>query len=338
MANIMQRRIEERLTEKRQNLYHWLEEAPTEEKELCLCEDDTCVEGHLHVIDSSLEKAADGTLGVCKVCHGFVDEELLQMDYTSSVCLDHFSEEERRRLESELELSQIVQRALFPQKLPNIPGLELAAFSHPSEIIGGDYFDFFQLDDDAFGLVIADVVGHGVSAAMIMSSLQTALRTLASQSSSPANLLERVNHFYLHNINLTTFITVFMAHFDPGTGKLTYANGGHNPPLVLRHDGTTCWLKPTGAAIGLVEAYHPSSEAITLSKGDIFLLYTDGITEAMNEEREQFGTERLEKLVKQNADLGVQELATGIRLAVRDFTGGRPMADDTTIVVSKVTK
>ena len=143
------------------------------------CEDETCIDEHLHVIDESLVKLEDGTLGICEVCHGIVDENLLEMDYTACVCLDHYSDDERRRLESELELSQIVQRALMPKHAPHISGVEVAAFSRPAEIIGGDYFDFFKFKDGTHGLVIADVSGHGVSAAMLMSSLQTALQTIA---------------------------------------------------------------------------------------------------------------------------------------------------------------
>src|SRR5574341_2326552 len=247
------RRIEKGLVEKRENLYHWLESAPAEEKQVCLCEDDTCMDQHLNVIDASLKKAEDGTLGICKVCHGYVDDGLLEMDYTSNVCLDHFSPEERRRLEAELELSQIIQRALLPQELPSVPGMDLAVFSRPSDILGGDYFDFLEFKDGAFGMAIADVVGHGVSASIIMSSLQTALRTLVPQHDSPAKVLEQINHFYIHNINLTTFITAFLAHFDSKTQTLTYSNAGHTPPLVLRQQGNKkIWLKPTGAAIGLV--------------------------------------------------------------------------------------
>src|SRR5574342_227883 len=110
------------------------------------------------------------------------------MDYTAHVCLDHYSDEERQRLESELELSQVVQRALLPQRAPRISGVEIAGFSRPAEIIGGDYFDFFKFRDGSHGLVIADISGHGVSAAMLMSSLQTAIQTMAPDLDSPAEV------------------------------------------------------------------------------------------------------------------------------------------------------
>jgi RNA polymerase-binding transcription factor DksA len=141
MATNIFQRIQESLGEKQKNVTEFLESAPEKKRELC-CEDEREVQAHLHVIETSIEKAEDQTLGICTVCHGHVDSGLLEFDYTAHVCLDHYSEPERRRLEEELELSQIVQRALLPQDPPSIPGVELAAFSRPAAIVGGDYFDF----------------------------------------------------------------------------------------------------------------------------------------------------------------------------------------------------
>ncbi|HUE97835.1 MAG TPA: PP2C family protein-serine/threonine phosphatase [Anaerolineales bacterium] len=330
-------RIQEGLEEKQKEITEFLETAPETEKEICLGNDENCVETHLHVIESSLEKIDDNTLGVCVVCHGYVDASLLEMDYTAAVCLDHYSEEELRRLESELELSQVVQRALLPQRVPNISGVELAAFSRPSEIIGGDYFDFFQFRDGTHGLVIADVSGHGVSAAMLMSSLQTALRTMAPDTDSPAEILERINRFYIHNIRFTTFVTVFLARFDPTTLTLSYVNAGHNPPVVRRREGSTItWLKPTAPAIGLAEEFHPKMGSITFSEGDSLLLYTDGVTEVSNISNEEFGQERLAELVQQNADRPALDLLQAVRQAVSAFGVNRPLVDDVTMVSLKI--
>src|SRR5512147_451945 len=251
-------RIQEGLAEKQKEITEFLEVAPETEKEICCAEDECCVDEHLHVIETSLEKIEDQSLGICVVCHGYVDPQLLEMDYTAHVCLEHYSDEERRRLEEELELAQIVQRALLPQSIPDIRGVELAAFSRPSEIIGGDYFDFFQYRDGTHGLVIADVSGHGVSAGMLMSSLQTAIRTMAPDTDSPAEILERINRFYIHNIRFTTFVTVFLARYDASNRTLTYVNSGHNPPAVFRRNDLEIeWLTRTAPAIGLAEEYFP---------------------------------------------------------------------------------
>src|SRR5262245_10794085 len=266
MAIDIFQRIQWGLGEKRQNVTEFLETASEEEKDVCLCDDDTCIEEHIHVIDECLEKIGEHTLGICDICHGKVEAELLAMDYTASVCLDHYSDEERRRLESELELSQVVQRALLPQSAPRISGVEVAAFSRPAEIIGGDYFDFFKFRDGSHGLVIGDVSGHGVSAGMFMSSLQTAIQTMAPYVDSPAEILERINRFYIHNINFTTFVTVFLARFDPSALTLTYVNAGHNPPAVYRSANNEInWLMPTAPAIGLAESFFPRTETVTLS-------------------------------------------------------------------------
>ena len=337
MVTELYERIQEGLEEKQKEITEFLETAPEPEKDLCLGSDEGCIENHLHVIETSLERIDDQTLGVCVVCHGYVDAQLLEMDYTAAVCLDHYSDEERRRLESELELSQVVQRALLPQRIPDIRGVELAAFSRPSEIIGGDYFDFFQFRDGTHGLVIADVSGHGVSAGMLMSSLQTAIRTMAPDTDSPAEILERINRFYIHNIHFTTFVTVFLARFDPVTLTLTYVNAGHNPPAVRRRErAEILWLRPTAPAIGLAEDFHARMESIGFAGGDSLLLYTDGVTEVLNISNEQFGQERLAELVHQHADRTAPDLLQAVRQAVSAFGGNRPLVDDVTMVALKI--
>lgn len=337
MALDIFQRIHVSLDEKRQNVTEFLETASEVEKDVCLGDDTDCVEDHIHVIAESLEKIENHTLGICEVCHGVVDVALLEMDYTSQVCLDHYSEEERRRLESELELSQVVQRALLPQRAPVISGVEVAAFSRPAEIIGGDYFDFFKFRDGSHGLVIADVSGHGVSAGMLMSSLQTAIQTLAPDADSPAGILERINRFYIHNVNFATFVTVFLARFDPATLTLTYVNAGHNPPAVYRSaNNEVQWLRPTAPAIGLAEVFHPRTESVALSRGDSLLLYTDGVTEVLNTSNEQFGQDRLAELFLQSTHLTAPHLLQAVLQQTSAFGQNNPLADDLTMVALKI--
>ena len=336
MATNTYQRIQDGLAEKRQNLTEFLNSATEEKIELC-CEDEREVQEHLHVIETALEKVDDHTLGLCTVCHEYIDPGRLEMDYTAHVCLDHFSEPERRRLEAELELSAIVQRALLPQITPEIPGAELAAFSRPAAIVGGDYFDFFNFKDGAHGLVIADIPGHGVSAGMLMSSLQTAIRTMAPDTDSPFEILERINRFYIHNIHFTTFVTIFLARFDPVTHTLTYASAGHNPPDVVRkRTAEVTWLKPTAPAIGLAEEFHSRTELATLEHGDILFLYTDGVTEAVSPSLEQFGMGRLGELLGKNADLGANEIIQVVRRGLEAFAEGHALEDDTTFVALKL--
>jgi sigma-B regulation protein RsbU (phosphoserine phosphatase) len=330
--------VESGLLEKRQNLNRWLEETTPEKLQTQICSpDEEPVQAHLDVIDSAMQKAEEHTLGLCDVCHDYVNPNLLEMDYTSCVCLEHLSTRERKQLEMELEFLQTVQKALLPQQPPEIPELNLAAFSRPAQIVGGDYFDFLRFKDGAHGLVIADAMGHGVSASLLISSLQAALRTLVPESVSPAEVLQRVNRIFLHNINFTTFVTALLAHYEPATRTLTYCNAGHNPPLLLNtQDGSEAWLAPTGAAIGLMEVYVPTAQAIGLRQGDILLFYTDGVTEASGPRGELFGRERLAQVVRQNAGLPAQELIHRLRQALNDFSSGKPLEDDVTLLVCRL--
>jgi sigma-B regulation protein RsbU (phosphoserine phosphatase) len=334
-------RIRVNLLAKRHSLAEWLRAAPARTLQMRLGPAaEAGLKAHLSVLDTSIAKAKDHTLGRCQVCHGYVDPELLEMDYTSCICLDHFSEAERRLLEADLELAQKVQKALLPQQTPTIPGLELAVFSRPAQIVGGDYFDFFHFADGTHGLAIADVAGHGMSASLLMASLQTALHTLVPTANSPVEVLRHLNRFFVHNVHFTTFVTLFLACFDHTTQTLTYGNAGHNPPLLYCQHGNGSdpiyWLQPTGAAIGLVEEFQITTETVMLAQGDILLLYTDGVTEAMNAEEEQFGRERLSALVRQEPGLPAKELVQAVRQEVQAFISGEALADDTTIVVGKI--
>jgi sigma-B regulation protein RsbU (phosphoserine phosphatase) len=254
------------------------------------------------------------------------------------VCLGHYTEDELRQLESELELSQVVQRALLPQRVPSIGGFDIAAFSRPAQIVTGDYFDFLQFEDGTYGFVVADVSGHGVSAGMLMGSLQTVFHTLTPGTDSPVEVLQRINRLYIRNINFTTFVTAFFGRLDPQTRILSYASAGHNPPVLYRHStNEIAWLKPTGAAIGLMDDYRVYLETLQLQPGDTLLLYTDGIIEALNPQGDQqFGYDRLAEIVQQNDGLAANELTQKIRQALYDFTQTTMLADDITLIVCKV--
>jgi sigma-B regulation protein RsbU (phosphoserine phosphatase) len=335
------KQIRESLLEKRDNLTEWLRTTPPRKTQARLGPaDEQALHTHLHVLDTALEKAASGTLGVCTVCHGIIEPDLLEMDYTACVCLEHLSAEEIRDLESELELAQSVQRSLLPQQVPDTPALEIAAFSRPAQIVTGDYFDFLRFQDGAQGLAIADVAGHGVSASLYMASMQILLRTLVPASHSPADVVRQVHHLLIHNVRFTTFVTLFLGSFDSSAHRLTYCNAGHNPPLVFRKGGgmrdSTVWLRPTGPAIGLVEGAEFRAGTSLLLPGDILLLYTDGVTEALNPEGEEFGRERLAMLVEREWSLSAKGLVGAIRHELQEFTSGEPLADDTTIVVCKI--
>jgi sigma-B regulation protein RsbU (phosphoserine phosphatase) len=332
-------RIRESLQRQRQSLLDWLQYTPAAKKQINLGPvAEAAVQAHLHLLDTALAKAEDKTLGVCRICHDYVEPDRLEMDFTTNVCLSHYSAEEMRRLEAELELAHKVHKALLPQELPQIRGLQLAAFIQPADIVGGDYFDFFRFRDGAPGLAIADVMGKGLPASMLMASMQASLRILAPENTCPARVLQRLNGLFCHNVHLIKFITIFLGRFDPATRKLEYCNAGHNPPLLLRgnHHNDPHWLQPTGAAIGLAESFEYRAETVALAPGDAFVLYTDGVTEAMNAGGEEFGDKRLAEIADQHRALPPQNAIRELRTALQAFTGRQAFRDDVTIVAGKV--
>jgi sigma-B regulation protein RsbU (phosphoserine phosphatase) len=294
------------------------------------------VQDHLNVVSTSLEQIASGGLGICEVCHDPVDDALLRMDYTACVCLGHYSDQELRALEKELELSQVIQRALLPRHPPAINGIDTAGFSRPASIVGGDYFDFVRFKDGSHGFIVADVSGHGVSAGMLMTSLQTAFQTLAPDTKSPVEVLQRLNRLYLHNINFTTFVTIFFGQYEPSSRLFTYANAGHNSGYLYRSaDQHEEWLHATGPAIGLMEGYSVRTEEVQLHPGDHLVLYTDGVTEAVNQDDEPFGEDRLAEAVRKSAGRPAEAMVQAILSAITLFMGTRDFADDATLVVLK---
>ena len=333
--------IRNNLFEKRDRIHQWLRATPMSKKEVYLGPStEQAVHARLEAIDEAISKADSRTLGKCEVCQGQVETELLEIDYSACVCIEHLSAEQRRNLESELELAQSVQRMLLPQEVPDIPGLEIAAYSRPAQIVGGDYFDFIEFSSGLHGLAIADVAGHGVSASLHMASIQALLRTLAPINKSPSEVMSQVHKLFIHNIRFETFVTFFIGAFDSSTQSLTYCNAGHQPPLVFRKAGSNAapvvMLKPTGAAIGLVEEAEFEEAVIDLQKGDLIVLYTDGVTEAMNKQNQQFGRERLETLIRRAERMPVKDVIQEIKLSLEEFSGGRALADDTTIVIGRI--
>ncbi len=328
--------IRDSLLGKRDFVAGWLQHATHPERQARLGPaGERAVEDHLQVIEGVLQRIETDSFGICQVCGYPIEPEVLEMDYTTAVCLGDMSAEQAAQLEFELELAQNVQRSLLPQQPPDTPYLEVAAFSRPAQIVGGDYFDFLDFPDGLQGLAIADVAGHGISAGLHMASIQAALRSLAPLSAAPLDVAQRVHRLFIHNSQFTTFVTLFLGMYNPHERRLSYVNAGHNPPLLLRGAGgfwpATEWLAPTGPAIGLVEEATFSQVSIPLAPGDALLLYTDGATEAENPAGEPFGGARLAAAV-QTASPSAHEMVRLARQAIVDFSAGKPQEDDLTLV------
>lgn len=329
--------LKESIAQQRQNLVEWLNGTPASTKQLRTgALGEQAVQDHLRTLDAALQKADEKTLGLCDVCHDYIETSRLEMDYTACICLEHLTGKERSLLENDLELSQKVQRALLPHDVPEIRGLEIAAFSQPARIVGGDYFDFVRMKDDSHAIVIADVMGKGMPASMLMASLQASLRILAPETAEPADVIARLNHLFNHNIRLTKFVTLFLARYDESSRVLTYCNAGHNPPLVHRADDSIEALLPTGAAIGLIEQTDFSQRTITLRPGDRVILYTDGVVESMDGNEQLFGQERLEKLLRESHECSARSIIGLLKEQLQEFSGVSIPVDDTTVIAISV--
>jgi sigma-B regulation protein RsbU (phosphoserine phosphatase) len=329
------------LITKQQNLLEFLHKSPSAEKTILLGPSTgNDVQSHLSTIEDSIAKADAGTLGRCEICQEPVETRLIEADYTACICLEHFSSEEMNRLEGELELAQSVQKTLLPQEVPDIVGMEIAAFTKPAQIVGGDYFDFFKLNNGDYGFVIADVAGHGVSAGLHMASIQAMLHSIVPRSDSPAEILNHIHQLFIHNIRFTTFVSIFIATYNSMKKTLLYANAGHNPPILLHkletHGYSVQRLAPTGAAVGLIEDAEFGQELIDLESGDYLVMYTDGVIEAINDRFEQFGNERLINTLQTLNGVPPVDVIRGLRLELDHFMQGQFQEDDTTVIAFRI--
>jgi sigma-B regulation protein RsbU (phosphoserine phosphatase) len=334
--NFLQK-FKENLLQRKQNILEFLNQTtPTTVKMRTGPAGDEALGEHLHHLDSALQKVEAETFGLCEICNDDVEINRLEMDYTACVCLEHLTGDERTRLENDLELSQKVQQALLPHSVPEIRRVEIAAFSQPANIVGGDYFDFLQFKDGSHALVIADVMGKGMAASMLMSNLQASLRIIIGESTEPAEVVERLNHIFCRNIQLTKFVTLFLARYHEDSCVLTYCNAGHNPPLLQRGDDLVEQLRPTGAAIGLIDQTSFEQKDISLHSGNRLFMYTDGVVESPNEYNELFGEDRLQNLLQASTHLSPSLLISSVRESLQRFTHSKSPADDTTIIVMDI--
>ena len=260
----------------RNELNHWLREKKTR-KEWHL--GGIPIKNFLAVLselDTTLQKLDQGNFGECEVCHEDVNTELLEVDYTASICIEHLSEKQRRSLESDLELAGKVQHQLLPGCAPSLPDMHIAMYSKPAQFVGGDYYDFFACPNGSQGIAIADVMGKGLSASMLMSNLQATLRIIGPQFQDPAQTAQRLNELFVHNLKLIRFISIFIGIFNPESFTIQYCNAGHHPPFLWKAaTAEVVQLFPTGPAIGLSKEPEFNLDSILLEKGDLLLLYTD---------------------------------------------------------------
>jgi serine phosphatase RsbU (regulator of sigma subunit) len=244
-------------------------------------------------------------------------------------------QEAELRAARELEIAKQVQAHLFPQKMPLLKTLEFEGVCLPARHVGGDYYDFLDLGGERMGLVIGDISGKGIAAALLMANLQANVR---SQTAVGLNQLEQllstVNQLFCQNTADASFATLFFAEYDDTTRRLRYANCGHLPPLVLRSDDSLERLEATATIVGAFKEWDCSLADCQLCPGDTLVLYTDGITESFSPAREEFGEERLIDALRRNRDLCCLDLRCAIVEEVRQFSP-HEQHDDITLIIAK---
>jgi len=250
----------------------------------------------------------------------------------------HREEIERQRLEQELAIGRQIQLGLLPKESPVVPGWEFAAVYQAARQVGGDFYDFLELPGKPgqLGLVIADVADKGVPAALMMALSRTMVRTAAADGRSPSAALGLANELILKHSQTDLFVTAFYATLDTDTGRLTYANAGHNRPLWLQSSsGEIQELAARGIVLGILENIELEEQEIDVAPGDVLVFYTDGVTEAMDNDGQQFGKERLQAVVAVTPDASAQQILSGVVDAVKAFTDDAPQSDDLTLLVVK---
>jgi sigma-B regulation protein RsbU (phosphoserine phosphatase) len=249
-----------------------------------------------------------------------------QLRQSTQAELQHLHAQER-----EIAEAWEIQKGLLPKEIPQIAGCEIASAWQPAHVVGGDYYDVLALGEESLGLCIGDVAGKGLPAALLMANLQAGVRGLASRQVSPGILCGQLNSLVHRNVAGDRFITFFYAHLDAGR-KLSYANAGHNAPFVVRGDGSHERLREGGSVLGIFPGQCFSSGTVQLSVGDRVVLFTDGLTEAVNGKDEEFGERRLLQLLEEHRALSAPDLQKAILNSVAEFCA-RNWADDATLLV-----
>jgi phosphoserine phosphatase RsbU/P len=251
----------------------------------------------------------------------------------------------QERMRRELALAAEVQQRLLPSQAPKGSVVEIAGFCEPARGVGGDYYDFIDFDNSQIGLAIADVAGKGMPAALLMSTVQATLRSLTARNGSSApvshelsSIVGKLNRLLFNSTNGEHYVTFFYATFDQATQRLTYVNAGHNPPLYLQAEANfqVRQLTSGGLVVGAFEHAAYEQETVQMKPNDLLFLYTDGLSEAMNAEGEEFGAGRIMDTLKSIASLSADQIRDVVARRVKEWCTGMALYDDLTFVVMKV--
>lgn len=254
-----------------------------------------------------------------------------------SILKESEAKAERKKIEHELEIARNIQQSLLPASCPKIKGLDVAAIALPAMQVGGDFYDFIPLSDNRIGIVIADVSGKGMPAALFMALSRALIRVNAIQEHAITTVIEKTNHLIQEFSSSGYFVTLFYAIADSNNSSLQYIRAGHNPPLFYRAvNNEIISLKGRGMALGVFDELDIEAKDIALAAGDILLLFTDGVTEAINPLKKEFGVGRLTELLRKNHHLAASAIINEIKQELERFADGVPQFDDITLVVLKM--
>lgn len=243
---------------------------------------------------------------------------------------------EKRKIEKELEIAGAIQRRLLPKELPTLSGYEIDAVARPTKLVGGDYYDLIPVKGGKIALVMADVSGKGVPAALLVSTLHASLHAYIEGMTDLAQLAARLNEVVYANTEAERYITLFMGILDLQSGSLTYVNAGHCFPFFLKSDDSSvAALAATGLPLGMFEGVGFETGNVTMRPSDVLVLYTDGVTEAMNRAFEEYGEERFQRVMAQSKKHGAAPFLASVVADVERFVAGEQQSDDLTMMVLK---
>jgi sigma-B regulation protein RsbU (phosphoserine phosphatase) len=246
---------------------------------------------------------------------------------------------EKERLNRELEIAAELQQAILPRYKLDVKELDMAGISMPARQVGGDYFDYIDKDKQNIGFVIADATGKGLPSSIFMTNSKSIFKVITTEEGSPSKVIQRTNDQVIKDITFSSgmFATMFYGIYDKGKKAFRYCNAGHNPPLYVdKKSKRVSLLKSHGCPVGVMEDQVYGEDEIDLSQGDTIVLYTDGVVEALDKNREMFGLQRLMKIGLESADLSAQAIVEKIRDSVFDFAGTQSQFDDLTLLVFRV--
>lgn len=325
------------LLEREHHITSWLKAGETVSND-----EMTQVRKLLNQIREALERIEQGAYGVCKACRGLIETDTLELRPETELCNECLEGDSKISYDDDLRMAGKIQRALLPQTIPDIPGFRVGAKWLPANEVGGDYYDFLPCGDtNESRIVVADAMGKGVSAGIVMSNLQGAMRVLSQDIHSPGQLVTKLNQWLCRNVPVTNFVSMLcicLERTDSDETILTYANAGHPMPILVNGDGDITRLEVTGGILGVHDAFRYSENTMTLSRDDFLLLYTDGITEITNSDGAMFDDDHLVEFIRENCRRPFPGVIDNLLEELAAFCGSPDSLDDDLTVVTLLKK